>query len=285
MKRFFIAVFCFAILLLTHDAIAQDPQTLVLPTGNMILAAPEGGDRAPKLSPVSFPHSLHFSYSCKDCHHSWDGVEPVQSCATAGCHENLWASKPGELPLDARRVKSLTGAYHQVCRTCHRMEAAEQKEAGIKHVATGPIACDGCHSEIISEMEDSGEELSIPLGSMTIEPPEEVDAKRGPVEFPHGLHFEFACQSCHHDWDGESDVENCTASGCHDETSPSGTRSIKAPDNVLYYLAAYHNACLDCHRDMEKVRQDQIKKEEKQGSVNAAALPKAGPVGCKGCHS
>ncbi|MCG8634678.1 MAG: cytochrome c3 family protein [Desulfobacterales bacterium] len=282
MKRFFIAVSCFVIIFTTSVTIAQNgPETLVLPTGTMTLTAPENAEREPKLSPVLFPHSLHFSYSCKDCHHDWDGVNPVQSCATAGCHENLWASMPGTTALDARRVKSLTGAYHQACRSCHRREVVEQKAAGIKNISTGPIACDGCHPTPHSDPEQSDETLSIPLGNLTIEAPEGVDATRGAVEFPHGTHFEFACQSCHHDWDGESEVENCTTSGCHDETEPSGTRNIKDPDNILYYLAAYHNACVTCHRDLEKERQAAIKK----AMVEEKDLPKAGPVGCTGCHS
>jgi|GEM_PF-294251 len=287
MKRFSIAVSCFVIFLMTSDTFAQDaPQTLVLPTGTMTLKAPEGAEREAKRSPVLFPHSLHFSYSCKECHHKWDGAEPVQSCATSGCHENLWASLPGASSPDEKKVKSLTGAYHQVCRDCHRKEVTTQKSAGIKNISTGPIACDGCHPTPHSEVENSEEALSIPLGDLTIEPPEGVEAKRGPVKFPHGRHFEFACQSCHHDWDGESEVQNCTTSGCHEETEPSGTRDIKHEDNVLYYLAAYHNACLDCHRDTEKQRKDMIKAAAKEDrTIKEVDLPKAGPVGCIACHS
>ncbi len=281
MKRFFIAVSCFAILMMSYGAFAKGgPDSLELPTGTMTLTAPFDTQRSPKLSPVLFPHSLHFSYSCKDCHHDWDGENPVKSCATSGCHEKIWAPMPGTTPLDGKRIKSLTGAYHQVCRSCHRREVTQQKNAGIKNVSTGPIACEGCHPTPHSEVENSHESLSIPLGNMTISAPDEVDAKRGSVEFPHGLHFDFACQSCHHDWDGESEVENCTASGCHDETEASGSRNIKDPDNVLYYLAAYHNVCVECHRDLGK----QVKTLEDKG-VEKDKLPKTGPVGCVGCHS
>lgn len=268
---------------MTYDAFAQDaPQTLVLPTGTMTLMAPEGAEREAKRSPVLFPHSLHFSYSCKDCHHKWDGAEPVQSCAAAGCHENLWAALPGTTPENEPKVKSLTGAYHQVCRDCHRKEIKEQKAQGIKEVATGPIACDGCHPEPHSDVENSEESLTVPLGNITIEAPEGVDAKRGAVEFPHGQHFDLACQSCHHDWDGESEVETCIS--CHDEIEPSGTRNIKDPDNVMYYLAAYHNICLDCHRETDKQRKALIRAAGKQ-VLGADALPKTGPVECAGCHS
>ena len=191
---------------------------------------------------------------------------------------------PGTTALSARRVKSLTGAYHQVCRDCHRNEVKEQKARGIKDVSTGPIACDGCHPTPHSEIENSEESLSIPLGDMTLQAPEEVYAKRGDVQFPHGLHFQFACQACHHEWDGESEVETCTS--CHDEVEPSGSRNIKDPDNVMYYLAAYHNICLDCHRATEKERKDVIRAAAKEKRVvKEENLPKAGPVGCNGCHS
>ncbi len=282
MKRFSIAVFCL-VMFFTSDVFAQDPpETLVFPTGTMTLTAPEGAERDPKLSPVLFPHSLHFSYSCKDCHHEWDGVNPVQSCSTAGCHENLWAAMPGTLPLDARRVKSLTGAYHKVCRDCHRKEAIDQKAAGSDNIATGPIACDGCHPTPHSEIENSDETMTIPLGNILLEAPEEVYAKRGSVDFPHGLHFQFACQDCHHDWDGESEIETCIS--CHDETEPTGSRNIKDEENVMYYLAAYHNVCVECHRETDKALKEQVKAME-QGKIKKADLPKAGPVGCNGCHS
>lgn len=281
MKRFFIAVSC--LLLITASGIfaQDDPQTLVLPTGTMTLTAPENSEREPRLSPVLFPHSLHFSYSCKDCHHEWDGANAVKSCSTAGCHENLWAAMPGTLPLDARRTKSLTGAYHQVCRSCHRREAAMD-------MSTGPIACDGCHPTPHSDIENSEDTMTIPLGNLTIKAPEGVEAKRGEVAFPHGLHFQFSCQDCHHDWDGESEVTSCMAAGCHDETEPSGKRDINDPDNVLYYLAAYHNACVGCHRDLEKERKTQEKQVEAElaKGIKVSVEPvKSGPVGCTGCHS
>lgn len=287
MKRFFIAASCLVVLFNMSDVSAQDgPDMLELPTGTITLMAPEGSEREPKLSPVLFPHSLHFSYSCKDCHHTWDGASPVQSCAAAGCHENLWASMPGTTPPGGKRVKSLTGAYHKTCRDCHRREVVEQKAAGIKEVSTGPIDCDGCHPTPHSEPENSGESLSIPLGSLTIGAPEEVEATRGSVEFPHGDHFGFACQSCHHDWDGESEVDNCTTSGCHDETEPSGTRDINDPDNVLYYLAAYHNACIGCHRETTQTREALVKQAKADGrELDETDLPAAGPVGCNACHT
>jgi hypothetical protein len=270
------------VLLGQHLVLAEkDPEKLMLPVGTMTLAAPPDSEREPQLSPVVFPHSLHFAYSCKDCHHEWDGTGPVQSCAAAGCHENLWAASPGTTPLGEKRIKSLTGAYHQTCRDCHRNELKAQKAAGMKRFYTGPIACEGCHPEPHADPVNEIEWMSVPLGTLTIAPPDEVDAKRPAVEFPHGLHFDYACQRCHHEWDGESDVEGCMADGCHDQFEPDeSTRNINDPANVYYYLAAYHNTCLPCHRETTQER----KALEKAGITNPDDLPAAGPVACIECH-
>ncbi len=284
MKRFFIAVSCVAVLTTAHGIFAQDaPQTLDFPTGTITLSAPENAERAPTLSPVLFPHSLHFSYACKDCHHDWDGQSPVKGCNAQGCHENLWAPKPGTVPLDGRRVKSLAGAFHEVCRDCHRQEVETQKMAGMEEPVSGPIECKGCHPFPHSEPEYADGSMTVPLGSMVIEPPEGVEAKRGSVNFPHGLHFQFSCQACHHEWDGESDIESCTS--CHDETEPSGTRDIKNPDNVMYYLAAYHNVCVSCHRDLAAQAKAQEKANAENKGMNKVVPVKSGPTECNGCHS
>jgi len=280
MKRLFLIAVPWFAFVLTGVAPAADAEaTFELPTGTMTLEAPKDTGYKATLSPVTFPHSLHFSYSCKACHHTWDGNNPVKSCGTSGCHENFWAPKPGQAGVSASSVKSMVGAYHQVCRDCHRDEADRQKAAGTKDIVTGPVACAGCHPDPHSEVVNSDESLSIPLGIITLEAPEEVEAKRGSVGFPHGLHFQFACKDCHHDWDGESEVEACTS--CHDETEPSGTRNIKDEANQMYYLAAFHNVCVTCHRDMDKKRRAAMA----QGKTKKADLPKAAPVNCNGCHS
>lgn len=286
MKPYFILAFCFAFIfaLTPPPASAQEVRDeLSLPMGDMTLTAPP--DSNPTLSPVAFDHSLHFQFSCKSCHHEWDQVSPVQGCATSGCHEKLWPSPPGAKPSSEKRVKSLSGAYHKACRDCHRdiqkaNEAqAQQGETLIQ--ATGPIACGECHPAAHSPVENNLTSLSVPLGTITLEAPEGVYAKRPPVEFPHNLHFDFSCQTCHHDWDGTTGIENCTASGCHDQLEPDEkTRNINDPKNVQYYLAAYHKACIQCHRDLVKER----KILEKTASFDSSMLPASGPVVCAQCH-
>ncbi|PIE61263.1 MAG: class III cytochrome C family protein [Desulfobacterales bacterium] len=285
MKRSFIAASCLVVLVMTTDTLAQEPpHPLELPTGNMTLMAPEGSGWKAKRSPVHFPHSLHFGFPCKDCHHTWDGASPVKSCSTSGCHENFWAPLPGTASQDKPNIKSLTGAFHKACRDCHRNEVKIQKTQGIKEIATGPIDCEGCHPTPHSEIENSEEHLAVPLGNLVIRPPEGVAAKKAAVNFPHGQHFEFACQTCHHDWDGESEVESCIS--CHEELEPAAGRNINNPDNIMYYLAAYHKACLDCHRDTTKKRKAAVKAAAKAGkTLKAEDMPKAGPLGCAACHS
>ncbi|PIE62605.1 MAG: class III cytochrome C family protein [Desulfobacter postgatei] len=285
MKQLFLISVALLAFSLTGAALAGDTKVeaaLELPTGTITLEAPQGAGYKATLSPVIFPHSLHFSYSCQECHHTWDGNGTLKSCGTSGCHENFWALKPSQKDASKKNVKSLVGAFHQVCRDCHRKEAAQQKAAGSKSITTGPVACTGCHPDPHAEVVNSDESLSIPLGIINIKAPEEVETTRGPVGFPHGLHFQFACKVCHHDWDGESEVEVC--SSCHDETEPSGTRNIKDEANQMYYLAAYHNVCVTCHRDTVK-KQKAAKKALAQGKIGKADLPKAAPVHCNGCHS
>ena len=44
----------------------------------------------------------------------------------------------------------------------------------------------------------SEEEMIVPMGTIVIGPPESVEAKRSPVEFPHAVHFKYECRTCHH---------------------------------------------------------------------------------------
>ena len=278
-----LASYCIMMLLISSTcSLASDtPEEMILPMGTMTLMAPPDSEREPRLSPVVFSHSLHFQFPCKDCHHTWQVGEPVKSCSTSGCHDRLWAPKPGTVEPGEEPMKSLTGAFHQSCRDCHREELAKLKAAHIRNPYAGPIDCDGCHPEPHSEVVNELEDLPVPLGVLTIDPPEEVYAKRPSVQFPHGLHFGFACTDCHHDWDGESEIEGCSAEGCHDQVEPdSASRDINHPDNTLYYLTAYHKACIGCHKaqleEQKEVLKNPLRKKE--------TLPAAGPVSCKGCH-
>ncbi|MBU3952579.1 MAG: cytochrome c family protein, partial [Proteobacteria bacterium] len=52
------------------------------------------------------------------------------------------------------------------------------------------------------------------------------------------------------------------------------------PKNSKYFLAAYHKACIQCHRSLLKQR-DRL---EKSGVLDDNILPEYGPVACVECH-
>ena len=58
------------------------------------------------------------------------------------------------------------------------------------------------------------------------------------------------------------------------------TRNINDPKNSKYFLAAYHKACIQCHRSLLKQR-DRL---EKSGILDDNILPEYGPVACVECH-
>ncbi|MCP4024653.1 MAG: cytochrome c3 family protein, partial [Desulfobacteraceae bacterium] len=279
MKRYFVLAFCTAFILIAGGLPIFGTDTtdgLNLPTGEKTLSAPPNNQT--KRTPVDFSHSLHFKYSCKACHHQWDRFSTIKSCSTSGCHDQLRPSPAGGKPSKFKKVISLTGAYHRACRGCHRDQLAEinhlknnpkTKKAAMNR-NPGPIACEDCHLPTSGATKNFSESLVIPMGTMTLEAPEGSYAKRSSVEFPHGLHFGQACQDCHHEWDGKSQVQNCTTSDCHDQLeSHESTRNIKDPRNTKYFMAAYHNVCIKCHRDILKER----KSLEKAGISNEKELP------------
>ncbi len=291
MKRYFFFAFYSVIIFMTGTSLlfAKDtPDDLQLPLGTMTLKAPAHFQT--EKSPVNFSHSAHFKFSCMACHHEWDQFSPVKGCTTSGCHEKLNPSPPSGKPSQNKKIISLTGAYHKACRGCHRTQLEEIKNLKKQGVpgqsetplTTGPIACDGCHPATPVIVKHSLDSLSIPLGTMTLAPPEGREAERSSVEFPHGIHFDQACQTCHHKWDGNSPVQNCTTSGCHDQLEAAEkTRNINDPKNTRYFMAAYHKACIGCHRSLGK----QEKMMVKTGKIKAGTPPmKNGPTHCNKCH-
>ncbi len=108
-----------------------------------------------KRSEVVFPHAVHFSYSCQECHHKWDNQAPIQSCSASECHDigsapKMEDGKPVKDPvMKARYFKT---AYHNMCIGCHKeikklnkaMEASVAS-LGEKLLPTGPTGCNQCH--------------------------------------------------------------------------------------------------------------------------------------------
>jgi hypothetical protein len=127
------------------------------------------------------------------------------------------------------------------------------------------------------------ETLCIPLGELTLDPPDGIEQKRASVEFPHAIHFGYACQDCHHTWTGEAEVKSCSTTECHDQlgTPKNPETGEKDPEMAIrYYKKAYHQLCIGCHKEIKKKNEEL----ELSGEVLEAALPAAGPTGCVNCH-
>jgi hypothetical protein len=136
-------------------------------------------------------------------------------------------------------------------------------------------------------MADSGEseteDMSVPMGIIPLEPPDSVEDPRPAVEFPHSVHFDFSCQTCHHKWDKVTPIESCGTTGCHDITrAPTRAERARSDENLAarYYKTGFHKLCITCHKEMKA----QNKKLELSGRVLSENLPNTGPTGCKECH-
>lgn len=127
------------------------------------------------------------------------------------------------------------------------------------------------------------DEMCVPLGDITLKTLAQ-EAQRSPVTFPHSLHFNYACQECHHKWDRSKAIENCTTSGCHDlAKAPVDKNGYPSTDTLLnerYFKRAFHDKCIGCHKA--------IKIKNKQMEASKAALGEklapTGPTGCHQCH-
>lgn len=104
---------------------------------------------------VTFKHNVHFSISCKECHHKWNYDTPITGCSAAGCHDVAEAprDKEGRLVKDpAQQIKYFKNAYHQMCIGCHKEIKQKNKKieltqmpTGKKLAAAGPTGCIECH--------------------------------------------------------------------------------------------------------------------------------------------
>ena len=131
--------------------------------------------------------------------------------------------------------------------------------------------------------ENDDETISVPLGVISLGPPEDVEAKQPPVPFPHGTHFVYTCNTCHHQWEADGPIDNCTTSGCHDGLeSPikAGGGKVDEDELINYYKTAYHRMCIGCHREIRA----ENKQLEKSRRVLKERLSAVGPSSCKGCH-
>jgi hypothetical protein len=134
-----------------------------------------------------------------------------------------------------------------------------------------------------AEEEPAKEELCVPMGVLKLGPPEGVDQKRTPVDFPHSLHFDYACQKCHHDWAGEPEIKNCKTSECHDQLSTPKLAEDGHPYTeaaIQYYKKAYHQLCIGCHK---QIKEKNMALEKSRKPLDQPIIL-GGPTGCVKCH-
>ena len=135
----------------------------------------------------------------------------------------------------------------------------------------------------VSGKSSSDDVMCIPMGAITLEPPESVASKKSAVDFPHAKHFVLDCKECHHTWSGSDYIQNCTTSGCHDLTKSPKKSKTGGPGNeseIKYYKTAYHQLCIGCHKAI-KMKNEQL---EMSGKILKENLPPTGPTGCIKCH-
>jgi hypothetical protein len=159
MQRTGIVILCLMIALLTGGVLGivgavESESEMCIPMGSFPIAAPDSVD--PMRPAVSFPHAVHFNYSCKECHHKWDNEATIQGCMTSGCHDLTESpEKPVKhLQYTSESIKYYKFAFHKQCVGCHRelkqqnkeeTEALKLNDKETRLSATGPTGCKSCH--------------------------------------------------------------------------------------------------------------------------------------------
>ena len=133
--------------------------------------------------------------------------------------------------------------------------------------------------------QDTVDEITVPLGTITLEPPESIEGKKTPVDFPHSKHFMSNCTACHHTWEYDTEILSCTTADCHDQVNAPQKKKSGDSDKLtamLYYKNAFHKRCIGCHQDIKKKNKAEEKKP--RYSDKKTQIAKSGPVSCAGCH-
>lgn len=94
--------------------------------------------------------------------------------------------------------------------------------------------------------------------------------KYAPIMFEHHdrhLAVEGSCVTCHHKWDGKSDITGCRVEGCHSDFSKANRKQPTSYDYAFHARKAA-NSCVGCH------------------SATLKANPSSpAPKKCNDCHS
>jgi hypothetical protein len=131
--------------------------------------------------------------------------------------------------------------------------------------------------------EQNQDVMTVPMGVIILKPDASVEQKKSPVEFNHSKHFLYDCRTCHHKWEGNAKITNCTTSNCHDllNSPEKPTKYLAYTDTgIKYYKYAFHQSCIGCHKEIKIKR----KKIEMSFKTHEAKLAKTGPTACIECH-
>jgi predicted CxxxxCH...CXXCH cytochrome family protein len=136
----------------------------------------------------------------------------------------------------------------------------------------------GATSTVATEKKATMDAIWVPVGRIVVAPPVGVSPRRSAVAFPHSRHFNYRCKTCHHKWDGHTQVKSCSASNCHNGLSAQKKDSQTPFDR--YYKTAFHQSCIGCHKEIKVQNQ----KLEASKTVLRDTLSRTGPTGCVQCH-
>lgn len=159
MRKSGIAACCLAIVLGYGSLVgvpglksAETKEPMIVPMGKIVLEAPKSVEA--KRPAVNFPHSVHFDFSCKKCHHTWKGSDKIVGCQTSGCHDQNQSPKPGKAADAKPDLKYYKNAYHGQCIGCHKEINRKNKKIAdsgqvlkTKLMKSGPTGCVECHSK------------------------------------------------------------------------------------------------------------------------------------------
>ena len=133
-----------------------------------------------------------------------------------------------------------------------------------------------------SDTKAAVEDMLVPMGVIVLEPDPSVEQKRSAVEFKHAKHFKYDCRTCHHKWEGNAKITNCTTSNCHDllKSPKKPTKYLAYTEKgIKYYKYAYHKNCIGCHKE---IKVEQKKKETLYQKLETEI--KYVPTSCNECH-
>ena len=133
-----------------------------------------------------------------------------------------------------------------------------------------------------NDTKEAVEDMVVPMGIIVLKPDPSVEQKRSSVKFNHAKHFTYDCRTCHHKWEGNAKISNCTTSKCHDllKAPKKPTKYLAyTEDGIKYYKYAYHENCIGCHKEI-KVKQDKMEMSYKASKIEKKIVP----TSCIECH-